>query len=79
MSHSQLPVLFLLTVQSFSIFGSKEYNKSDFGIDHVGDVHVQSYYNLTTLLISSKGYISNWKRCKGQGMGKGQKVTSLTY
>ena len=35
MSHSQLPVLFLLTVQSFSIFGCKEYNQSDFGVDHL--------------------------------------------
>ena len=35
MSHSQLLVLFLLTVQSFSIFGCKEYNQSDFGIDYL--------------------------------------------
>ena len=35
MSHSQLPVLFLLTIESFSIFGCKEYNQSDFGIDHL--------------------------------------------
>ena len=28
------PVLFLLTVQSFSIFGYKEHNKIDFSIDH---------------------------------------------
>ena len=35
MSHSQLSVLFLLTVQSFSFFGCKEYNQSDFGIDHM--------------------------------------------
>ena len=35
LAHSQLPVLFLLTVQSFSIFGCKEYNKSDFGIHHL--------------------------------------------
>ena len=35
MSHSQLQVLFLLTVQSFSIFGCKEYNQSDFSIDHL--------------------------------------------
>ena len=33
LSCSQLPVLFLLTVYSFSIFGCKEYNQSDFGID----------------------------------------------
>ena len=32
MSHSQLPVLFLLTVQSFSIFCCKEYNQFDVGI-----------------------------------------------
>ena len=32
---NQLPVLFLLTVQSFSIFGWKEYNQSDFRIDHL--------------------------------------------
>ena len=35
LSHSQLPVLFLLTVSSFSIFGYKEYNQSDFGVDHL--------------------------------------------
>ena len=35
MSHSQLPVLFLLTVWSFSICGCKEYNQSDFGVDHL--------------------------------------------
>ena len=35
LSHSQLPVLFLLTVYSFSIFGCKEHNQSDFGIDHL--------------------------------------------
>ena len=28
-------VLFLLTVLSFSIFGCKEYNQSDFGVDHL--------------------------------------------
>ena len=30
LSHSQLLILFLLTVYSFSIFGCKEYNQSDF-------------------------------------------------
>ena len=35
MSHSQLLVLFLLTVQNFSIFGCKEYNQSDFGVDYL--------------------------------------------
>ena len=30
MSHSQVPELFLLT-----IFGCKEYNQSDFGVDHM--------------------------------------------
>ena len=37
MSHSQLQVLFLLTVWSFAIFSYKEYNQSDFSvsIDHV--------------------------------------------
>ena len=33
MSHSQLPVLFFLTVESFSIFGCKEYNQSDFTLE----------------------------------------------
>ena len=33
--YSQLLVLFLLTVKSFSIFGCKEYNQSDFGTDHL--------------------------------------------
>ena len=35
LSHSQLLVLFLLTLQSFFIFGCKEYNQSDFSIDHL--------------------------------------------
>ena len=35
MRHSQLPVLFLLTVQSFFTFGCKEYNQSDFSTDHL--------------------------------------------
>ena len=35
LSYGQLPALFLLTVWSFSIFGCKEYNQSDFGIDHL--------------------------------------------
>ena len=35
MSHSHLLVLFLLTVQSLFIFDCKEYNQSDFGIDHL--------------------------------------------
>ena len=35
LSHSQLPVLFLLTAYSFSIFGCKEYNQSDFSVDHL--------------------------------------------
>ena len=34
-SHCQLPVLFLLTVWSFFIFGCKECNQSYFGIDHL--------------------------------------------
>ena len=34
-SEPQSPlVLFLLTVYSFSVFGCKEYNQSDFGVDH---------------------------------------------
>ena len=32
---SQLPVLLLLTVQSFSIFGCKEYNQSYFSTDYL--------------------------------------------
>ena len=35
LSHNQLLILFLITVQRFSIFGCKEYNKSDFGIDNL--------------------------------------------
>ena len=35
MSHSQLQALFLLIVYSFSIFGNKEHNQSDFSIDHL--------------------------------------------
>ena len=35
MSDSQTLVLFLLTVQSFSMFGCKEYNQSDFSVDYL--------------------------------------------
>ena len=35
MSHSQLQVLFLLTVYSFSIFHCKEHNHPNFSIDHL--------------------------------------------
>ena len=35
LSHSQLQVLFLLTVHSFSIFGYNEYNQLDFSIDYL--------------------------------------------
>ena len=35
MSHSPLPILFLLTVSSLSIFGCEEYNQSNFSIDHL--------------------------------------------
>ena len=35
LSHSQLQVLFMLTVYSFSIFGYKECNQSDSSIDHL--------------------------------------------
>ena len=35
LSHSQLLVLFLPAVQCFSIFGCKESNQSDFGIDQL--------------------------------------------
>ena len=34
MSHSQLQVMFLLTVLRFSIFGCKEHNESDLDNDH---------------------------------------------
>ena len=35
MSHTEVLVLFFLTVKSFSIFGCKEYNQSHFGVDHL--------------------------------------------
>jgi len=35
LSHSQLPVLFLLTIYSVSTFVCKEYNQSYLGIDHL--------------------------------------------
>ena len=34
-SWSELQIMFLLTVKSFSIFGCKKYNQSVFGIDHL--------------------------------------------
>ena len=45
MSHSQLLVLSFLTVYSFSIFGCKEYNQSDFSVDHL----VMSMYRVFTM------------------------------
>ena len=44
LSHSQLPVSFLLTVQSF---GCKEYNQSDFSIDHL----VMSMYRVLSCVV----------------------------
>ena len=35
LTSSQFQVLFLLTVNSISIFGCKEYNQSDFSNDHL--------------------------------------------
>ena len=35
LTHSQHQALFFLTLVSFLIFASKEYNQSDFGIDHL--------------------------------------------
>ena len=35
LSHSQFLVLFLLIVWSFSTFGCKECNQSDFSVDHL--------------------------------------------
>ena len=46
--HSQLPSLFLLIVQSFSILGCREYNQSDFGIDHLVMSASQTCPNLAT-------------------------------
>ena len=57
MSHSQLPVLFLLTVYSFSIFGCKEYNQSDFSIDHL----VMSMCRVISCVVG-KGYLL-WPVC----------------
>ena len=52
LSHSQLLVLFWLTVSSFSIFGCKEYNQSDFGIDHL----VMSMYS-EFFCVVGRGYL----------------------
>ena len=51
MSHRQFLVLFLLTVQSFSIFDCKEYNQSDFGIDHL----VKSTCRESSLVLLEEG------------------------
>ena len=58
MSHSQLPVLFLLTVWSLSIFGCKECNQYDFGVDHLVTETIitetsQSDHTRTTALSNS--------------------------
>ena len=47
MNQSQLLVLFLLTVQSFSIFGCKKYNQCDFGIDQL----VMSMYRVFSCVV----------------------------
>ena len=47
MSHSQLHVLFLLTVGSFSIFSCKEHNLSDFDTDHL----VVSMYKVVSWIV----------------------------
>ena len=59
MSHSQLPVLFLLTVQNFSIFGCKEYNQSNFGIDHL----VMSMCKVSHLLCCWKRVFAMTNQC----------------
>ena len=60
LSHSQLQVVFMLTVYSFSIFGYKECNQSDSSIDHLlmsmfkiisCIVEKGVYYNQCALLI----------------------------
>ena len=43
-------VLFLLTVYSFSIFGCKDYNQSDFGVDHL----VMSMYRVFSCVDESE-------------------------
>ena len=57
MSDSQLQVLFLLTVQNFSIFGCKEYNLFDFSIDHL----VMSICRVTFRVVG-RGYFL-WSVC----------------
>ena len=47
MSHSQLQVLFLLTVESFSIFSCKEHNQSDFDTDYL----VVSMYKVVSWIV----------------------------
>ena len=57
LSHSQLQVLFLLTVYRFSIFDYKECNQSDFGIDHL----VMSMYKVVSFVVE-KGCLL-WPVC----------------
>jgi len=47
-------VLFLLSVKSFSIFSSKKYNQSNFGIDHL----VMSMCRVIACVIGRRGLLS---------------------
>ena len=51
LSHSQLQVLFLLTVYSFYIFNDKEYNQFDVTIDHL----VMSMCKVISCVVERKG------------------------
>ena len=51
LSHSQLQILFLLTVYSFFIFSYKEHNQFDFGIDHLA----MSICKVVSLVVDKDG------------------------
>ena len=61
LSHSQLQVLFLLTVYIFFIFGYKECNQFDFGIGHL----VMSMCKVISCVIE-KGYLLWSMYCLGR-------------
>ena len=62
LSHSQLPGLFLLTVSNFSIFSCKEYNQSDFGIDHLDKTQFppQSISPIRKIFLLLNSYFIVW-------------------
>ena len=56
LSHSQLQVVFMLTVYSFSIFGYKECNQSDSSIDHL----LMSMFKIISCIVEKGVYYNQF-------------------